>query len=197
MIGKKDSWADLTSLWQEDQGLDPETLSKAVKRKTWSMRAMTAIEVLVGTVGVGFGFWMINRGQDTFQTGLGVFIVLFSIIGTAFTVLTRKGTWAASETGISGQVHLTLRRARAGVKLAIVNLWGLVPACAMILSILFYRWEVIVTASPGKQQELILIFTIGGLALGLTAVWALWYKALKRREIARLKTLLKELEDQE
>lgn len=195
MMAKKDSWAELSSLWQEEKGIDPDVLARSVTRKTWSMRLMAGTELVAGVLGVGTGLWLMIRYQDIYEVGLGAFIVLFAGVGTFATLWVRRGSWQTPDAGVTSQLRLTLKRAHSGVKLALVNLWAIIPATLLIGSILVLKWEGISRVDPAKQNLIILLVVLGVVALLGTAIWGFWYKARKEREIVRLTRLLADLED--
>ncbi len=196
MIKKNNNWAELSSLWQEEKGVDAVVLAKSVKRKTWSMRFMVALEGTFGIIGAGFGVWVMIRNQYSFDVGLGLFVFLFATVGTFGTLWARKGAWVASSSGVGGQLRLTLKRAESGVKLANLNLWAIIPGALMISGVFISRWDAIMAAGPDKTLEISLIFIIGVGALIGTGVWAIWYKTRKLSEIKRLKGLLADLESE-
>lgn len=197
MMTRKDNWGDLSSLWQEEKGVDPEILARSVKRKTLSMGLMVSWEVFVGLVAFGAGIWLMIRNRTPFEFGLGALVLIFSAIGTYATVWARKGAWAAASSSVTDQLRLTLKRAHSGVRLALVNLWAIFLPILLVSSVLYYRWDDLVAASPENHLKIGLLFGFGILILLRTAVWGFWHKKRKQREIVRLEQILSDLEDEQ
>ena len=196
MTGKKDTWADLGRLWQEENGFDAKVLARKVRRKTLQMKAMFLFEFLIGLAGVGIGIWLLATQPGLFEISIGLFAIFGSIAGVYFSWRIRRGAWKAQSDSVRDNLELTLARAKSGLRLAHMNLYALIPAVLFVAFVFAYKWGEI-SASPERLERAFYLLAAGGAFFLGNLIWAVWYRRLKKKEIAGLNKILADMADQD
>jgi hypothetical protein len=111
-------------------------------------------------------------------------------------VRVRRGTWRAAADGVPGLLRLTARRARAGIRLAWLNIAGIPVLLAFTLPVAApwlapSRWR----RDPALEHLLgVQVGINGALILAALAFFALYIRR-QRRRLRRVEALLREYDD--
>lgn len=156
---------DLQKGWRSLPAVDPQALVRATRRELLRMRAIVALEcAILAAACLLFGWaW-----RQSWATAWLVYIGFFAVGGSALAVSAwtrRRGSWRAASDSTRDLLHLAVRRARAGIALARLNLVGLLVVATFLLLWSFASWE-----SVGSPRLLLVLV----LALAACVAWAAW-----------------------
>ena len=136
-----DDWDRWRQRWQEPQpALDIERLQRQVRRKHRRMVAAVALEGLATL----FAVVQLIRLQLMPQLPLRWHVAGFAMIGFIavlqwFGLHIRCGTWRLAVVDSRALLGLSARRARAGIRLAWLQVWA-VPAALLMVVIAAWPW---------------------------------------------------------
>ncbi len=175
-------WEGLSGSWLAN-GAPPTSLDARVRRRVrrhaWLMRLATAGDVLAAVALAGLAFAMAGR----LPASIGRFwliSVLALALGTgAFNLWNRHGLWRPVGQSTIAFLDLSLRRARAKLRL--------VRAVRVLLAIELVVAGAILLRVRGERAALVGVLLSLLLALvALVLAWSWWYARRVRREIAEL-----------
>lgn len=187
-------WGRWQQQWQQQPTLDVERLQRQVRRKRWRMVATVVFEMLA----LLFAVVQLTRLQFFPQLPLRWHVGGFALLGFCvglewFALRFRRGTWQLAAMDSHGLLELSARRARAGIRLAWLQVWALlvVVVIAVIAGWPWLqpeRWQ----HDPRLRSLLELLIgmnaplLIGGIALSF------WCIRRQRRRLQQLEAWLRE-----
>ena len=190
-----DEWSRWSELWKQQPVADEAPLRRAAARKRLRMQFMAVLELLTTAFAIGqlLRLW----GEPSLRWRIwGALSAVCILALQALYLHIRRGTWRASGSDVRSMVELTIRRARAGIRLAHLNAWVTVVGAMATLIVAMpelspTRWQ------HDAKLRLILIvqFAVNvPLILALIAFCA-WYIRRQRQRIRHANVLLEQLQD--
>ncbi len=183
-----DDWSRWSEQWQREPAIDAERLRRRARWKRWRMLAMTGLELFVsiGALAQLVQLWMLPGLEPRWR--LWCVLSLLTVLAVQYLYLhVRRGTWAASADSVPALLALSARRARAGIRLAWVNIAS-TSALALVSVLLALpelqpsRWLHDATL---RRVLILQVAANGPLVLALLAFFA-WYIRRQRRRLDRL-----------
>jgi len=185
-----DSWSGWSELWQQQAPPDMARLHRLARRKRRRMQLFASLEILVTLVAL----WQLLRTFGHFELRWKIWSVfsLGLVLGLqAMFLHIRRGTWSASGSDLASSLRLAAERARAGIRLAQVNIWSTVlllaaTAVAAAPDLDPSRWR------SDPHLRFVILVQIGANApiVALIVGACLWYMRRQRRRIRSLDTLM-------
>lgn len=187
-------WTRWAEQWQQEPAIDVVRLRRRVQRKRWRMGVVVALEALVSLAVFVFVL------QAVLQPGLSlrgrvaalatlVFIVVLQVLYLHI----RRGTWNLAGDSAAEMLRLTARRARAGIRLAWLQIWSQLLQLAGAL-VVAAPWLTPQRLHDDPQLRVILLVQCV-VALPLIALligFCVWYIRRQRRRLQRVQSLLHE-----
>lgn len=171
-------WSSLSGVWQEahaEQSLEMEKLTAAVNRKTWQMRLMFGFEILTVLMAIGVACYMLSQDYTPLEFYVAIALIPFSLWAGWYGWDLRRNIWRAEGDSVMDQVDLSLKRAKASIRYAKMNLWATPPMLAFIITMYLFRREEFDTLSVAAVDRIEKITIFGVVMILATAVWAVWY----------------------
>ena len=191
-MSDSDFWQRLQQDWQSDSPpIDLAILERQVQDKRRRMIAMQIVDVLVAVAAIGS---LINAFQSTQQPRLHLlFEILFAAVlaATAVGLWLRWPDWKPQSMGTEDLLHLSMRRARTGLRFVWFNLVGL--AVLDIVGAIFLWHLPEDTLSPDVAAIQI---AFNGSFFILVVVWAIWYGRRQHSKLRHAQRLLDQLENE-
>lgn len=183
-----DDWQDWSTQWQQQPVVDVERLRRKTLNKRRRMLAMVAFETVASMIAVGQCAWLLaSRHVDTrwklFALGAMVLVTVLWIVS----LWLRKGTWRAAGERVADLLRLQAQRARAGIRLAQLQLWalGVVVGGSIVLA-----WPSLQPSAwlyDATLRRLLLVQVVANAPIVLGGVaFCLWYIRRQRRRLARI-----------
>ena len=193
----QDDWSRWGDDWQRQPAMDVDRLRRRVRRKRRQMRAVVGLEVasalfaVVQIVRLLLMSWVTERWK--IWAGL-VFLLLAG--GVCLSLHARRGTWRAATESVPDLLRLTAERARAGIRLAWLNILSVPVLLAITLPIAApwlapSRWR----HDPRLQHMLLLQLGINGTLVVALLVFFAGYLRRQRRRLREVEALLREEAD--
>lgn len=188
---KTDDWIRWAGDWQSQPAVDVEWLERRVSRKRRQMQLVVFAEIVI-TI---FAIAQVTRLQLMPGVPLrwkvwGVFALLLAAAIAYASIRIRRGTWRAAGDAIPELLRLTAKRARAGIRLAWMNILGFLVLLAISLPFAApylapSRWR----HDPGLQYVLILNVAINGTIVVAFLVFYALYIRRQRNLLRRVEAL--------
>ncbi len=191
-----DDWKDMGAVWQEKKSdIDVSALAHNIQKKTRLLRACFFAEAGVCVFGMGWGIsWIFGRGQEVALVGVGIAFFVFSAIGLYLAWWSRKDAWRVASGTPLEELKSARKRAQAGVRYAVVNLWFIAPGFGLMAYTLWSVWESS-KKGPADETRVLATAVVFSVALVTTFIWALWYRKKRMREIEALNHVIQEMEE--
>lgn len=161
-------WTGLTAAWrerEEEVGVHPAELYRAVTLESERMRRWLLIEILLSVAALGIAWWFVTDHVGPRPTVLARDTLAILAIVWAFALWGRRGLWTpAAETS---HAYLVLSRRRARLKL--LTAW-----LALVLVLL--QLVVAVWVGAGNRN----------VTIAAAVAWALWSVWMRRRSIREM-----------
>lgn len=182
-----DDWTALAAAWQA-QPVDVEALRRAVRRRSWRMRLLMALDVICAVAGAGFAAYLFTQ-VTAFWPRVGAVVGLTALAAAVLiNYRLRQGLWQAADNSVTGLLRLQRRRCVNAVRMA---LWGpLFLPLGMLTGVLVGRGWMPAPGGWSLQTRLALLL----LALLLFGLVSLLYVRRQRQRIAAIDGLLQQLE---
>ena len=190
-----DDWARWSDVWKQQPAVDVRRLQRRVRRKLWQMRAMVAWRWTGCLVAVA----LVARLQlmPEVPLPLKVWAALMLLLLAAllyFRLRAYRGTWRPASDSVPDLLRLTAKRAKAGIRLAWVNIAGILVIAAVSLLVaapwlMSSRWQ----DNPALRQSLIPLIVFCGAYLTFNVV----YMRRQRRRLRGAEALLREESDED
>ena len=195
MTMMQDDWGQWQQEWHQPQPVpDIERLQRKVRRKHWRMAAVVAL----GGLTTLFAVAQLIRLQLFPQLPLRWHVAGFAMLGLVavlqwFFLHSRRGTWRLAAADSRGQLELSARRARAGIRLAWLQVWA-VLVLVMIVVIAAWPWLQSERWQHDPHLRLLLALQIGvnGPIMIGGVVSCFWYIRRQRLSFQRLEAWLRE-----
>jgi hypothetical protein len=191
-MSEQDEWRQWSESWQRQPVVDVQRLQRQVRNKRWRMLAMVAFEALTSVLALVQTVGLIHHPALSLRWRIfciGAMALVLVSWGASFWL--RRGTWRASGDSASALMRLTERRARAGIRLAKVGLFGL---GVLLVFVIVLAWPQLQPASWQHDARLRLILAVqiafNGPIVLATVAFNLWYIRRQRRRLARIAQLL-------
>ena len=185
-----DDWSGWGELWQQQPAPDMARLHRLARRKRRRMQLFASLEMLVTLVAL----WQLLRAFGHFEWRWKIWSVfsLGLVLGLQTLFLhIRRGTWSTSGSDLASALRLAAERARAGVRLAQVNIWSTVlllvaTAVAAAPDLDPSRWR------SDPHLRFVILVQIGANAPIVVLILGacLWYMRRQRRRIRDLDALM-------
>lgn len=198
-MNPQDDWTRWGEEWQRQPPVDLKRLCVRVRRKQWQMRLVVALEWLLTLVAIGQSLRLLCMPGLELRWKLWSVLVLAMLVPAPYLSLwVRKGTWRAPTEGVSDLLRLTVRRARAGIRLAWINILSVPLLLAITLPIAMpwlapSRWR----HDPEFRHMLILVVGVNGAFIGAMLVFFLLFLRRQRRCLRRVEALLRHEQEQD
>ena len=189
-----DDWSRWGEEWQRQPLVDLDRLRARVRRKQWQMRLVIGFEwvtVLVAMAQLVYLLFM--PGADTRWKLWAILILAMLAPAPYLSLQVRRGTWRAPGEGVSDLLQLTARRARAGIRLAWINILSVPLLLAITLPIAApwlapSRWR----HNPALRHQLLLIVSINGVVVGGLLVFFVMFLRRQKRRLRTIEALLRD-----
>lgn len=190
-----DDWTRWSDAWQRQPAVDVPRLQRRVRRKLWQMRAMVAWRWIGGLLAVA----LVTRLQlmPEVPLPLKVWAALMLLLFAAllyFRLRTYRGTWHPASDSVPDLLRLAAKRARAGIRLAWVNIVGIlvIAAVSLVMAapwLMPSRWQ----HDPALRQSLLPLIVFSGAYLTFNVV----YMRRQRRRLRDAEALLRSESDED
>lgn len=189
-MSERDELMDWMADWQADAAPIARDVHDDIHRRLrasqWRWRAETAIEIVIGTVGLSVIVWAgwlaTNAVERIAMASLGLVVMATCVVAWRF----RRGIWAPAADTTEGYMSFLLERARG--RLRMVRL-GVVLLVVEI--VLYIPWIWSRAVSP---RGIVLGFTLLALISTLIAAGLYVQQRRARRELEQLTALQRELD---
>lgn len=183
-------WSQWGELWRDQQTLDVARLGRNVSRKYWRMRGMVMLEIVLSLVACVQCVRLMTLSSGRWQWW-SVASLLFVLLLQGLYLHARRNTWRASGRDVRSLMQLMLRRCRAGIRLAQINLagtliWVAVTVLVTAPDLMPSRWA----ADPRLKTTLMLQLAVNTpLVLAIIGI-CLWYIRRQQARIVQINTWL-------
>ncbi|MBU6246213.1 MAG: hypothetical protein KGN77_00530 [Xanthomonadaceae bacterium] len=183
-----DDWQDWSTQWQQQPVVDVERLRRRTLNKRRRMLAMVAFETVVSMIAVGECAWLLaSRHVDTrwklFALGAMVLVTVLWIVS----LWLRKGTWRAAGERVADLLRLQAKRARAGLRLAQLQLWAVGVVVGGSIALAWPSLQPSAWMHDAALRRLLLVQIVANAPIALGGVaFCLWYIRRQRRRLARI-----------
>ncbi|MGH8192323.1 MAG: hypothetical protein ACREP2_12855 [Rhodanobacteraceae bacterium] len=190
-----DDWIRWGNAWQRQPTVDVPRLQRRVQRKLWQMRAVVAwrsIGCLVAVVLV-VRLQLMPDVSSPLKVWAGLMLLLIAVF-LYFRLRVYRETWRPASVGVPGLLRLAAKRAKAGIRLASVNI-----ACILVITIVSLLMAEPWLAPSGwrhdpvLRQLLIPLIAVGGVYLAFNVL----YMRRQRRRLRGAEALLREESDED
>ena len=190
-----DDWSRWSEVWQRQPAVNVLRLRRRVRRKLWQMRAMVAWRWIGCLVAVALvAHLQLTPGVPLrLKVWAGLILLLFLPL-LYFRLRAYRGTWRQASDSVSDLLRLTAKRARAGIRLAWVNIAGILVIAAVSLLVaapwlMSSGWQ----HDPALRQWLIPPIVFCGVYL----VFNIVYMRRQRSRLRGAEALLREESDED
>lgn len=190
-----DDWIRWSEAWQHQPAVDVRRLQRRVRSKLWQMRAMVAWRCISALVAVALVARLQFMPEVPFPLKVGaVLILLLFATLLYFRLRAYRGTWRAASGSVPDLLRLMAKRATADIRLAWVNIVGILVIAAVSLLVaapwlMSSRWQ----HDPALRHSLIPLIVFCGAYLTFNVV----YMCRQRRRLRDAEALLGEESDGE
>jgi hypothetical protein len=179
-----DDWSRWGEDWQRQPPVDLNRLRARVRRKQW----LTMLVAMGQSV-----YLLLMPGADTRWKLWGALMLAMLAPAPYLSLRVRRGTWRAPAESVSDLLQLTMRRARAGICLAWINILSVPLLLAITLPIAApwlapSRWR----HDPALRHTLALIVGINGVVIGGLLVFFVIFLQRQRQRLRRIEALLRD-----
>ena len=144
-MNPQDDWGRWGDDWLQQPTVDVARLRRRVQRKRWQMRVMVGIEMALALFAVGQLVRLLLMPGVTERWKIWAGLAFLLMAATVYLALrARRGTWRSATEDIPGLLRLTAERARAGIRLAWMNILS-VPvllAISLLMPGVTERWKI-------------------------------------------------------
>ena len=196
-MNPQDDWSRWGDDWQRQPAVDVDRLRRRVRRKRRQMRAMVGIEAALALFAVGQVVRLLLMPWATGRWRIWAGLAFLLVAGMVWLSLrARRGTWRAATESVPDLLRLTAERARAGIRLAWLNIFSVPVLLAITLPIAApwlapSRWR----HDPGLQHLLLLQLGINGALVVALLLFFAGYIRRQRRRLREVEALLREEAD--
>jgi hypothetical protein len=192
-MAERDDWGRWGEVWRRQPELDLCRLRRRTHRKLWRMRILLVLELLLTAISIA-QLARAFRGFDLYWRAWSVVSLVLVLLLQALFLHARRGTWRASGTQAADLLELTMRRARAGIRLARLNAGGtmLLAVFTLVLAATQWdatRWQV----DAGWRRVVFVQLAVNAPIVAMVLAGCAWYARRQRRRIRRAKQLLRSL----
>lgn len=184
MNASNDDWKAWASDWQRQPAVDVVRLQHMARRKRLQMRCVLAFECITALFALSQVLWLQFIPWVPARWKIWAAFAFVLIITIAYmSVRVRRGTWHALGDSVPNLLRLTMQRARSGIRLAWVNILGILVLLAVTIPVAApwlapSRWM----HDPGLRFVLSLQLGITGpIVLGGLAFFAVYIRRQRRR----------------
>ncbi|MGH8147808.1 MAG: hypothetical protein ACREPY_15940 [Rhodanobacteraceae bacterium] len=190
-----DDWIRWSNAWQRQPPVDVPRLQRRVRRKLWQMRAMVAwrlIGCLVAVVLV-VRLQLMPNASSPLKVWAALMLLLIAAF-LYFRLRIYRGTWRPANDSVPDLLRLTAKRAKAGIRLASVNV-----ACILTITVVsLLMAEPWLTPAGWRhdsalRQLLIPLIAVGSVYLAFNVL----YMRRQRRRLRGAEALLGEESDED
>lgn len=181
-----DDWTRWAEAWRSQPPIDTDRLQRLVVRKRQHMRATVAFRVFGTAVAMALCVQMLLKSGLPWA-GRAWFLFLIALAPVMLYVRLRqyRGTWLAGDGSVRSMLGITVKRARAGIRLARMSQVGACCA-AILLPVLFWATSVpsISPATPVSQAHDVVVSFVVATLISTAIQAAIFLYALRyaRRE---------------
>lgn len=193
-MNTQDEWTQWRDSWQRQPVVDVHRLRRQVRHKRWRMFAMVAFEAVSSLFALVQTAWLMQHpllGLRWKIFSVGAMVLILALWALSLGV--RRGTWRASGDRVDDLLRLTAHRARAGIRLGWVGLYGLAVLLVFVIAL---AWPQLQPASWQHDVRLRFMLAVqiafNGPVVLATVTFNLWYIRRQRRRLARITQLLGE-----
>ncbi len=179
-------WQEMSSLWQQDgfaNDLNMDQLATSIKRKALQMKMMLALEWLISLVGVIVGLLVYLKYDSLFETAVGIVTIAASLFMGWFGYKNRRNTWQAKDETFSAMVDLSIKRAKAAISYAKMNLYTAPMAIIFVKLAYDHRSKDFDTMAPEKASNLQMLFGLAMVFIVAAVIWSIWYWVRNKRNL--------------
>lgn len=184
MSASTDDWKAWASDWQQLPTIDAARLQERARRKRLQMRLVLAFECATALFAASQVAWLwLNPGIPARWKLWSGFAFVLIVAVTCLSIHLRRGSWRALTDSVPDLLRLTAQRARAGIRLAWLNILGILVLLAVTLPVAApwlapSRWR----DDPHLRLVLALQFGITGpLLLGGLVCFVVYLRRQRRR----------------
>jgi hypothetical protein len=192
-MSDQSQWEDLQRSWQSPPDHKLPELASLLKKRTWAIWVLTAVDAVCTLGVVGVAIWVLANDRSEIENGLAMAALVLLVLGWGCVLDIRRGTWGLETAAPSAMLDLSIRRCRASITLALLNQYAVFAGVlAGLLSRFYFQGlSLSLDLEPGSK----LLIRVGAALLFI--LWLLgaeWYKRRKRVELKRLEALRAQLD---
>ncbi|MBD8872642.1 hypothetical protein [Rhodanobacter sp. DHB23] len=193
-MNPSDDWVRWGDHWQRQPTVDADRLRRRVQRKRRQMQVVLGFECCAALFAIGQVLHLLlDPGLGLrwkVWAGLALLLVAASVY---LSLRVRRGTWQATADGMPELLRLTAARARAGIRLAWLNIASIPLLIAFTLLVAApwlvpSRWR----HDPALEHLLLLQVEINGVVLVPLLVFFVVYIRRQRRRLRHVEALLRD-----
>lgn len=196
-MNPQDDWGRWADDWRRQPTVDVDRLRRRVQRKRRQMRVMVGVEAALALFAVGQIVRLLLMPGVTGRWKIWAGLAFLLVAAVAYLSLrVRRGTWRAATDGVPDLLRMTAERARAGIRLAWMNILSVPVLLAITLPIAApwlapSRWR----HDPALQHLLLLQLGINGAIIMALLIFFAGYIRRQRRRLREVEVLLREYAD--
>lgn len=196
-MSRQDDWSRWGDDWRRQAVVDPDHLRRRVHRKRLQMRVMVGLEVVLTLFAAGQLVHLLLQPWVTTRWRVWAALAFALVAAVAWlSWRTRRGSWQAAGQSVPELLRLTAQRARAGIRLAWLNMVSVPVLLAITLPVAApwlapSRWR----HDPHLQHLLLLQLGITGSLVAALLVFFGLYLRRQRRRLREVGALLREEAD--
>lgn len=191
-MNPQDDWAQWGESWRRQPTADIQRLRLRVERKRRRMLAVVALEWVVSCLSVVAVVSALLSDQVELRwkiaaTGSLALVALLLYLG----LHVRRGTWRASADSVQALLQLTMRRARAGIRLAWIQMGATLLVATAVLLLALPDLQPASWQHDAKLRLILVVqFAANTPVVLATLAFCVWYIRRQRRRIERIASLL-------
>ncbi|MDO1528885.1 hypothetical protein QMK61_08615 [Fulvimonas sp. R45] len=189
-----DDWTRWSDDWQRQPTVDADRLRRRVRRKRRQMQAVLGFEWCTALFATGQVLRLLLDPGAGLRWKAWAGLALLLVSTSAYLSLrVRRGTWQAAADGMPELLRLTARRARAGIRLAWLNIASVPLLLAFTLPLAApwlapSRWR----HDPALEHLLLVQVGINGVVIVPLLVFFAVYIRRQRRRLRQVEALLRD-----
>lgn len=193
----QDDWSRWGDDWRQQPTVDVDRLRRRVHRKRRQMRVMVGIEMALALFAVTQVVrLLLTPGLAERWKIWAALAFLLVAVAVWLSLRTRRGTWRSATDSVPDLLRMTAKRARAGIRLAWLNILSVPVLLAITLPIAApwlapSRWR----DDPVLQRVLLLQVGINGVVIIALLIFFADHIRRQRRRLREVEALLREYAD--
>jgi hypothetical protein len=188
-------WSEWGELWKQQPAIDVPRLRRVAARKRLRMQATVVLELLTTSVALVQILRLFGGCPPRWRLWCLLSLV-FVLVLQALYLHIRRGTWRASGSDVPSMLALTISRAKAGMRLARLNIWGTLAWVMVTLVAAAPELEPSLWRHDAKLKLMLTLqFAVNAPLIIALIAFCAWYIRRQRKRLRHANTLLEQLRD--